>query len=275
MTFEIEQQNIEIDREQIDSWVPMFGLPCYDRSITEPFFMSFVKTVMYMRDINMKFAVSTITDSLINRARNNLVAKFMANPQFTHLIFLDVDLAYRPEDILKLLWHDKDVITGSYPIKEILWDKVVKLAKNDIEAKDIPKNSTRFVVNPVRAGDNTIETHNGAISVHDAGTGFMCIKRSVFERMIEEYPELKFRDDTGSMNEEEGNWTYAFFNSFVDDDKRFVSEDYGFCRYWQKMGGKIWVDPAIEIDHLGRYMFQGRMMDFLMEIASNTPKNQE
>jgi hypothetical protein len=275
MAFDIEQQNIEIDREQIDSWVPMFGLPCYDRSITEPFFMSFVKTVMYMRDINMKFAVSTITDSLINRARNNLVAKFMANPQFTHLIFLDVDLAYRPEDILKLLWHDKDVITGSYPIKEILWDKVVKLAKDDVEAKDLSKKSTRFVVNPVKAGDNTIETHNGAISVHDAGTGFMCIKRSVFEKMIEEYPDLKFFDDTGSMNEEERNWTYAFFNSFVDDDKRFVSEDYGFCRYWQKMGGKIWVDPAIEIDHLGRFMFQGSMMDFLMEIASNAPKNQE
>ena len=185
MTFEIEQQNIEIEREQIDSWVPMFGLPCYDRSITEPFFMSFVKTVMYMRDINMKFAVSTITDSLINRARNNLVAKFMANPQFTHLIFLDVDLSYRPEDILKLLWHDKDVVTGSYPIKEILWDKVVKLAKDDVEAKNLAGKSTRFVVNPVRAGDNTIETDNGAISVHDAGTGFMCIKRSVFERMIE------------------------------------------------------------------------------------------
>jgi hypothetical protein len=275
MTFEIEQQNIEIDREQIDSWVPMFGLPCYDRSITEPFFMSFVKTVMYMRDINMKFAVSTITDSLINRARNNLVAKFMANPQFTHLIFLDVDLAYRPEDILKLLWHDKDVVTGSYPIKEILWDKVVKLAKDDVEAKDIAGKSTRFVVNPVRAGDNTIETNNGAISVHDAGTGFMCIKRSVFEKMIEEYPDLKFNDDTGSMNDEEKNWTYAFFNSFVDDDKRFVSEDYGFCRYWQKMGGKIWVDPAIEIDHLGRFMFQGKMMDYLMEIASNAPKIQE
>jgi hypothetical protein len=275
MTFEIEQQNIEIEREQIDSWVPMFGLPCYDRSITEPFFMSFVKTVMYMRDINMKFAVSTITDSLINRARNNLVAKFMANPQFTHLIFLDVDLSYRPEDILKLLWHDKDVVTGSYPIKEILWDKVVKLAKDDVEAKNLAGKSTRFVVNPVRAGDNTIETDNGAISVHDAGTGFMCIKRSVFERMIEEYPDLKFNDDTGSMNDEEKNWTYAFFNSFVDDDKRFVSEDYGFCRYWQKMGGKIWVDPAIEIDHLGRFMYQGKMMDYLMEIASNAPKIEE
>ena len=267
MTIEIEQQTIEIDREDIDSWCPMFGLPCYDRSLTEPFFMSFMKTVMYLKEINCKFAVSTITDSLINRARNNLVAKFMANPQFTHLIFLDVDLAFRPEDIVKLLWHDKEIITGSYPIKDINWDKVVENVGKDVPAKELAKKSTRFVVNPVRAGNNTIETDNGAIAVHDAGTGFMCIKRSVIEKLIEAYPELKFNDDTGSMSDEEKNWTYAFFNSYVDDDGRFVSEDYGFCRYWQKLEGKVWVDPAIEIQHLGRFNYEGNMMDYLISIS--------
>ena len=123
------------------------------------------------------------------------------------------------------------------------------------------------MVNPVRAGNNTIETDNGAISVHDAGTGFMCIKRSVIEKLIEAYPELKFNDDTGSMSDEEKKWTYAFFNSYVDDDGRFVSEDYGFCRYWQKLEGKVWVDPAIEIQHLGRFNYEGNMMDYLISIS--------
>jgi hypothetical protein len=273
MTLQIEQQNIEIDREDIDSWCPMFALPCYDRALTEPFFMSFMKTVMYCKDIGLKFAVSTITDSLINRARNNLVAKFMANPQFTHLIFLDVDLSFNAQDIVKLLWHDKDIITGAYPIKEINWDKVIKNVNNGIEAKDLAKKSTRFVVNPVRAGGNTIQTDNGAISVYDAGTGFMCIKRSVFEKMIEAYPDLKFNDDTGSMNDEERNWTYAFFNSYVDDDGRFVSEDYGFCRYWQKLDGKVWADPGIEIGHLGRLMYEGSMIDYLVEISDEATKD--
>ena len=271
----MEQQNIEIGREDIDSWCPMFALPCYDRSLTEPFFMSFMKTVMYCKDIGLKFAVSTITDSLINRARNNLVAKFMANPQFTHLVFLDVDLSFKPEDIVKLLWHDKDIITGAYPIKEINWEKVIKNVESGIPSKDLGKKSTRFVVNPVKKGNNVIETDNGAISVHDAGTGFMCIKRSVFEKLIEAYPELQFNDDTGSMNEEEKKWTYAFFNSYVDDDKRFVSEDYGFCRYWQKLDGKVWVDPAIEIQHLGRFNYEGNMMDYLMSISQKPTKDLE
>lgn len=272
MTLQIEQQNIEIDREDIDSWCPMFALPCYDRALTEPFFMSFMKTVMYCKDIGLKFAVSTITDSLINRARNNLVAKFMANPQFTHLIFLDVDLSFRPEDIVKLLWHDKDIMTGAYPIKEINWEKVVKNVNDGIESKDLAKKSTRFVVNPVRAGGNTIQTDNGAISVYDAGTGFMCIKREVFEKMMTAYPELKFRDDTGSMKGAELDNTYAFFNSYVDDDGRFVSEDYGFCRYWQKIDGKVWVDPGIEIGHLGRMSYEGSMIDYLVEISDETTK---
>jgi hypothetical protein len=230
---------------------------------------------MYLKEINCKFAVSTITDSLINRARNNLVAKFMANPQFTHLIFLDVDLAFRPEDIVKLLWHDKEIITGSYPIKDINWDKVVEHVEKGVPAKELAKKSTRFVVNPVRAGNNTIETDNGAIAVHDAGTGFMCIKRSVIEKLIEAYPELKFNDDTGSMSDEEKNWTYAFFNSYVDDDGRFVSEDYGFCRYWQKLEGKVWVDPAIEIQHLGRFNYEGNMMDYLISISQKPAEIQE
>jgi hypothetical protein len=275
MTLEIEQQNIEVDREDIDSWCPMFGLPCYDRSLTEPFFMSFMKTVMYLKEINCKFAVSTITDSLINRARNNLVAKFMANPQFTHLIFLDVDLAFRPEDIVKLLWHDKEIVTGSYPIKDINWDKVVENVNKGVSAEELAKKSTRFVVNPVKAGNNTIETDNGAIAVHDAGTGFMCIKRSVIEKLIEAYPELKFKDDTGSMKGAELDYTYAFFNSYVDDDGRFVSEDYGFCRYWQKLEGKVWVDPAIEIQHLGRFNYEGNMMDYLISISQKPAEIQK
>jgi len=269
----IEKQNIEIEAENIKNWCPMFGLPCYDRQLTEPFFMSFVKTVMYCKDIGMKFAVSTITDSLINRARNNVVAKFLANPKFTHLIFLDVDLEFRAEDILKLLWHDKEVITGSYPIKEINWEKVVSMSKDGVPAKDLLKKSTRFVVNPRPDSSGKVEVKDGAMSIHDAGTGFMCIKREVFEKLIEAYPELKFTDDTGSLKDEERNWTYAFFNSYIDDDNRFLSEDYGFCRYWQKIGGKIWVDPGIDIKHLGRLNFEGSMIDQLVDMSKEmSPK---
>ena len=127
------------------------------------------------------------------------------------------------------------------------------------------ENSLRFVVNTVKDKDsNNVEVNNGAISVYDAGTGFMLIKREVFEKLIDSYPELKYIDDTGGLQEEEKEWTYAFFNSYVDPEKhRFLSEDYGFCRYWQEIGGKIWTDPSVEMLHLGRLKYQATMLNWL------------
>lgn len=270
-----ENQSIEITPDQIQSWCPMISLPCYNRELTEPFMMSLIQSTMYFKQIGLRFAISTVSDSLISRARCNLVAKFMANEQFTHLLFIDVDLKFNYNDILKLLWHDKDVITGAYPIKDISWDKVHKMVQDGVPADKLAQKATRFVVNPVNVGQNKIETDNGAISVYDAGTGFMLIKREVFTKMFEHYPELKFNDDTGSLKDKEKDYTYALFNSYVDNDqKRFLSEDYGFCRYWQKMGGKVWVDPAVELEHLGHFVYKGNMIDYLIDISQKHSENE-
>lgn len=266
MTFK-EEQEIEISADQIKSWHPLIALPCYDQMVTEPFFMSMLKTAMAFKDIGLKFSVSTLSDSLISRARNQLVAKFMANPDYTHLMFIDVDLGFIPDDIIKMLWHDKEVMTGAYPIKDINWKKVAEYAKNGLDPAKLSEKATRFVVNPVKAGENTIKVDNGAISVYDAGTGFMLIKREAFDRLFSAYPELKYKDDTGLLQGDERENTYALFNSFVDDDGRFLSEDYGFCRYWQKIGGEIWTDPTIELTHLGRMRYNGKLIDYLMEIS--------
>jgi len=273
---ETTEQTIEISREDIANWQIFLGLPCYDMSVTEPFFMSMIKTVMGFKEIGLKFALSTISDSLISRARNQLVAKFLANPEFTHFMFIDVDLAFLPDDILKMIWHDKDIMTGAYPIKEINWNKVVENVNEGIPADQLSRNSVRFVVNPVSEKSNTIRVDKGALEIYDAGTGFMLIKREVFLKLIEAYPELKYNDDTGVLKGDERNWSYAFFNSYVDDvSGRFLSEDYGFGRYWQKIGGEVWVDPAIELTHLGRFPYQGRMLDYIQKVGTFTEENNE
>jgi len=268
---EITPTNIEISNKDIETWYPLIALPCYDRLMSEPTVMSLIKACMAFREVGMKFGVSTISDSLISRGRNQLVAKFMANPAFTHILFIDVDLAFNHEDIWKMLWHNKEVMTGAYPIKEILWDKVIKLSNEGCDKDKIAEKSTRFVVNPVMGENRKVRVDNGAISIHDAGTGFMLIKRSAFEKLFEAYPELKYVDDTGSLKGDERENSYALFNSYVDTDGRFLSEDYGFCRYWQKLGGEVWVDPSIELVHLGRFEYKGKMIEWLMDNATTTP----
>lgn len=229
--------------------------------------MSMVKTSMAFKDYSLKFAMSTVSDSLINRARNNLIAKFIANPEFTHIMFIDADIGWDPTDIIKLLWHDKDIMTASYPIKSINWPAVEKLIQKGTPHSEVMSKSLRYVVNAVKGRKGAVEIDNGAMRIYDAGTGFMLIKREVILSMFDNYPELKFNDDTGSLSAEEKKYTYALFNSYVDDDGRFLSEDYGFCRYWQKMGGSIWVDPTIEMTHIGRMKYTGRMMDFLQRVV--------
>ena len=267
MPVEEQKINITIPKEKLEQWNVFFALPCYDSHVTEPFMMSFLQACLYFKEIGLKYSVCTISDSLINRARNNLVAKFMGSESSTHMIFIDADLQFDKEAIIKLLWHDKDVMTASYPIKEINWDKVKEGAQADIAPSDLMEFSTRYVVHLAKPGENQLNIDNGAIECYEAGTGIMVIKRQVFEKMFKKYKKLKYKDDTGSLSGGELENSYALFNSYVDDDGRFLSEDYGFCRYWQKAGGKIWVDPTINLSHFGRIKYKGKMLEFLKRIT--------
>ena len=267
MPIDEQQINITIPKEKLQEWNVFFALPCYDSHVTEPFMMSFLQAVLYFKEIGLKYSVCTISDSLINRARNNLAAKFMGNEDYTHMVFIDADLQFDKQAILKLLWHDKDIVTGSYPIKEINWDKVKEGAQADMAPSDLMEFSTRYVVHLTKPGENKLNVENGAIECHDAGTGFMVIKRQVFEKMFKKYKKLKYKDDTGALSGNEIENAYALFNSYVDDDGRFLSEDYGFCRYWQKMGGKVWVDPTINLTHFGRIKYTGKMLNYLKRIT--------
>jgi hypothetical protein len=264
----IEQQKIDItiSKEKIQEWNVFFALPCYDSHVTEPFMMSLLQALMFYKDIGMKYSVCTISDSLISRARNNLAAKFMAEPQYTHMMFIDVDLQFDKQSILKLLWHDKDVIAASYPIKEIDWNKVKEGAQKDLEFNKLMEYGSRYVVHLTKPGETQLKIEKGAIECYEAGTGFMLIKRQAIEKMMKKYKKLKYRDDTAALSEKEIDYGYALFNSYVDDDGRFLSEDYGFCRYWQKAGGKVWVDPSIDLTHFGRIRYQGKMMNYLNRI---------
>ena len=228
--------------------------------------MSLLQAFMFYKDVGLKYSVCTISDSLISRARNNLTAKFMGNPDFTHMMFIDADLQFDKQSVLKLLWHDKDIITASYPIKEINWDKVKEGAQKDLKSESLLEYGSRYVVH-FKPGKTKLNIEKGAIECFEAGTGFMLIKREVIEKMMKKYKKLKYKDDTSALNEKEIDYGYALFNSYVDDDGRFLSEDYGFCRYWQKMGGKIWTDPSIDLTHFGRIKYQGKMLEFLRRIT--------
>src|SRR6185369_9030129 len=70
-------------------------------------------------------------DALITRARANLVTLFLDDPTATHLLFVDADIGFAPEQVFRLIESGADMVAGVYPIKRVNWDK----ARRAIEGK--------------------------------------------------------------------------------------------------------------------------------------------
>ena len=171
------------------------GTPCYGGMITADYFKSCMQLVALAASKKIELQFGTIgNESLITRARNTLVQLFM-DGDYTHLMFIDADLAFNPESVIRMLEFDKDVVTGVYPRKTIDWIKVKKRLKDDpnISEDELLAASLQYNLNV--KDSNRIEVQKGFIEVMDGATGFMLIKRNVFERMANVYPELKFIPD--------------------------------------------------------------------------------
>ena len=122
-----------------------------------------------------------------------------------------------------------------------------------------------YPFNPIGHGSERVSTYadaDGFVEVAEAPTGFMCIKRDVFTRMMAKYPELKYTPDGPPNPQAHLHW--LFFDCMVDPDSgRYLSEDYAFCRRWIDIGGKVWVDLQSKLLHLGQHNFGGDLAESL------------
>ena len=240
--------------------------PCYGGQLNEPYFRSVIKMMTFFNGHQIPLAFGTIAnESLVTRARNVLVAYFLAS-DYTHLMFIDADIEFQTEDILKLYAHKKDVVVGAYPKKGVAWDKIrsnlTDPANKDknLSDRDMASFGSDYAINFkfVDKETKTIGVENGLIKLHDAGTGFMMISREAILKMIKAYPELKYNNDVNINNADLKDHFYALFDTMIDPvDRRYLSEDYTFCRRWQEIGGDVWLDPSISLNHYGHFCFQG------------------
>jgi hypothetical protein len=251
----VDEESIEETSQNFDEEAPIdyeflkkqhifFATPCYGGMITDQFFLSMFKTTQALSQVPCSFRLTTLrNESLVTRARNILVAMFL-DSDATHLFFLDADIEWQPEAIMRAVSADKDIVAGAYPKKAL----PIQYALN-----------FKFI-DPVQ---KRIRYENGLVEVLDASTGFFCIKREVFERMMLEYPELHYKNDS-NIDEKVAKYCYAFFDTHIDEeDRRYLSEDYRFCRLWQKLGGEIWLDPKTELNHVGTYTFEGNVKQII------------
>ena len=251
--------------------------PCYGGQLTEPYFRSTVKMLTFFNQHKIPLAFGTIAnESLVTRARNVLLAYFL-NSDYSHLLFIDADIEYKVEDVLKLYVHDKDVVVGAYPKKGVNWTHIKEAILMDPARQHTPGQigalGSDYAINFkfTNKETKTVSVQNGLIELHDAGTGFMMIKREAILKMIEHYPELKYNNDVQMNGVDLKDNFYALFDTMIDPvDKRYLSEDYTFCRRWQGMGGDIWLDPSISLNHYGSFCFQGNP-EMIIQFNENVP----
>jgi len=206
------------------------AMPCYGGMLTESTFMSFIKWANTARQLGIDWTLETmVNESLISRARNTLTVKFLDMPDATHLFFVDADIGWEPWHLLVLLNRDVDVCAGLYPMKTM---------------------PIKWVVNGFEGAE---EGPDGFQEVSKAGTGFLLMKKHVFDK-LKSHPAVKqYKNDIG-LDPKFDQHLKTYFDTAVRQN-RYYSEDWTFCENWRDLGGKIWVDKRILLRHSGSYVF--------------------
>ncbi len=238
----------------------MVATPCFGGMVTQPYMLSVMRLISYGSSAGFNVSLSCAGyDALVSRARSMLVAAFLDDARATHLLFVDADISFEPQQVERLLRFDREFCGALYPLKSIDWDLIpgrcVKYGESVGEA-------ALSYVGTFCPDAERKQEKDFATAVY-AGGGFQLIRRDALERMIAAYPETHFRqvhnlpmsgcrsDVLPSSN------LFALFDCLIDEAGTYLSEDYSFCRRWRKIGGEIWLDTASRLTHTGTYQFVG------------------
>jgi hypothetical protein len=245
------QNQVQVNVDFLKTTRVHIAMPCYGGMLTESTFMSFIKWANTARQLGIDWTLETmVNESLISRARNTLTAKFLDMPDATHLFFVDADIGWEPWHLLVLLNRNVDVIGGLYPMKTM---------------------PIKWVVNGFEGAE---EGPDGLQEVSKAGTGFLLMKKHVFEKMNSHPAVKQYKNDIG-LDPKYDKYLKTYFDTAVRQN-RYYSEDWTFCENWRDLGGRIWVDKRVLLRHSGSYVFCMENQQYLMDnIGPMYMKDQE
>lgn len=282
----------EADRKYLDNVVLVIGVPCYGGNMLYSFSRSLSQLEKHLTAQKIKYELCFIvTESLISRARNNIANHFLKRKDATHLLFLDADIAFNPNSVVRLLLARTPLCGCVYPKKNLPIENIVQIL---LEEVDIEKGNTdairaRYLLdtnNPNESDESKLSKRAAGVSLksralrycvetfsemylkeatsqHDIafaevkslGTGFMMIERQVFDKIREAYPEHSYQTliqtDPRLMETR-----YDYFRVGVQDND-YLSEDWYFCRLARLQGFKSYACLLSSLRHTGAQSFFG------------------
>jgi len=245
----------------------MVATPCYGGQVTTAYANSLLKlqTACRSRGVDLEWLMLN-GDALITRARADLVAHFLDRPDPTHMLFVDADIGFEPDQVFRLIDFGADVAAGAYPAKRIDWERV-----REVMAAGLAEPQSTALEYVFEVEDTArIVSRGGFAKVRYAGTGFLMIRRSVLTALCAAHPQLRYRR-TSSTTDPLGNSPnrFALFDCMIDPASGvYLSEDYAFCRRWTELGGEIWVDVESKLTHVGPIAFAGNFATQFRPVAA-------
>ena len=144
-------------------------MPCYD-SVKINTMLSIFQLIQLLGKGGVEVGINTMKSPLIHQARNYLTAVFLTT-EYSHLLFIDADVEFAPEAVLRMMMAKKDIICTPY------------------RAKNPDLNNHTYTVKfpdpkviPILPG--------GLVEIEAGPTGLMLIDRKVFEKIIKNRPDL-------------------------------------------------------------------------------------
>jgi len=252
---------------------PMYGGQCHG-AYTKALADLMILATKHAIDVKLYFMFN---ESLITRARNYLADEFLRSG-YDYLLFIDSDIHFEAQDVLVLSHFainndNMDIICGPYPKKAISWEKIKQAVDRGFADKNpllLEEFVGDYVFNP--AENVTQFKIDEPVEVKEGGTGFMMIKRKVFEEWDKAYPERSYKPDhVRTKNFDGSREIMAYFDCVIDpESKRYLSEDYMFCQHSRHIGLKVWMLPWIKLKHAGTYIFGGSLAALAAVGASPT-----
>jgi hypothetical protein len=235
----------------------MIATPCYGKMLGEGYLHSVMATVDLLRSHGHRVKVRTVgNESLITRARNNMVAHFLST-DFDKMMFIDADITWPAKAALELLESGHEVCGIPYPTKTFDWERVAAAANGrqegdaNLKPQELRQRALRFTINRSKGSPPPA---NGWLEVDALGTGFFMMDRPVLERMRDHYrEELAYKNDIkGYFKLAPPEHCVALFENMIEpESRRYLSEDYAFCKRWRDLGGKIHCCTKYRLIHSG------------------------
>lgn len=211
--------------------------PTLDGNVSIEYMVSLLETVQACTQAGIDLDVAYIRgDCFIAKARNNLVQQFI-DRKGDSLFFIDADQGWSSQAFIKMVRDDHEFIAAAVPKK----------------LDETTFNNADLIIN--EKGQCTVE--GNLLKTKTIGTGFMRLKRSVIEKMVAAYPETYRPGDGGPQPLH----PLLFETKIIDG--QFWGEDLVFCKKWEEIGGSIWIEPNVNLQHVGRKTWKGNFLEFL------------